>query len=567
MVADQMSASVYQLQQNDAELLLEFNFPKALPTSKIACVIKPNALKVSIDGCTKFDDELIGKVDVDESCWQVERDKKDPDNSKLLQVTLVKQSVGKSWKCVGKKEADELRTTAASSLGSGASDLRLMSVNALNPDDDEENALKNENDEKILEAAFLDLRKKEGLKSEKTLDKFFELFDNSIQLYRLNMLAKYLEEIVPVCRNHPNSKYKLKGIQAYAFVLWKKNQFREALPLFLEMEDILGRNGALCENIAHTYNSLGNYDKAEEYFSAALKFCQNDESATSQKGGTLLGLGLVRDRQGKTAEAEKIVRQSYEFYKRRSGGQLFSLQAKAGVALAKIVAQMGRDEEAEKLLKEATSCYEITCGEYSPLTCSGTSDQSSAPAATSKTTNAKRLEARKNLRRAYEIAIRKDAIDIIQLMDVHNGIVETITHQTDAIDRSEFVEFKAVVREGVKRLKSDPNIKQDGNAGVYYKLAGEFFCWCGYPMDAYEEGKELLVHAKGLFEVEKSCDCAKLIRQCTEMIGFAERVLAGEQKNVTTIPVSEEDKGRIAQELEQEERAREAAGKAGAGKK
>eukprot|EP00971_Amphidinium_carterae_P233399 4632284-Amphidinium_carterae.1 len=43
-------------------------------------------------------------------------------------------------------------------------------------------------------------------------------------------------KVVPVCRKRAD-KYKLKGVQALAFVRWKQSKFREALPLFHEMED------------------------------------------------------------------------------------------------------------------------------------------------------------------------------------------------------------------------------------------------------------------------------------------------------------------------------------------
>ena len=68
---------------------------------------------------------------------------------------------------------------------------------------------------------------------------------------RLNKLSEHLEEIVPVCRKRTDD-YKIKAIQALAFVRWKQSKFREAIPLFHEMEEILGKSAALCENIAHT---------------------------------------------------------------------------------------------------------------------------------------------------------------------------------------------------------------------------------------------------------------------------------------------------------------------------
>ncbi len=51
-----------------------------------------------------------------------------------------------------------------------------------------------------------------GLEDETTLECFFALFDNCIQLYRLNKLSTYLEEVVPACRKRTD-KYKLKAIR------------------------------------------------------------------------------------------------------------------------------------------------------------------------------------------------------------------------------------------------------------------------------------------------------------------------------------------------------------------
>ncbi|CAE8665969.1 unnamed protein product, partial [Polarella glacialis] len=136
-----------------------------------------------------------------------------------------------------------------------------------------------------------------------TLNTFFALFDNCIQLYRLNKLSDYLEEVVPVCRKR-NDKFTMKAIQALSFVRWKQSRFREALPLFHEMEATLGKSAALCENIAHTYNSLGDYEKAEDYFRQALRFIEQEAGFNKgNRGGVLLGLGIVRDRLGKHKEA------------------------------------------------------------------------------------------------------------------------------------------------------------------------------------------------------------------------------------------------------------------------
>jgi uncharacterized protein HemY len=53
---------------------------------------------------------------------------------------------------------------------------------------------------------------------------------------------------------------------------WFESQdLKAAVQLFHEMEDTMGKSAALCENIAHTYNSLGEYEKAEAYFRDSLR--------------------------------------------------------------------------------------------------------------------------------------------------------------------------------------------------------------------------------------------------------------------------------------------------------
>ena len=52
-----------------------------------------------------------------------------------------------------------------------------------------------------------------------------------------------------------------------------------------------GKNSALCENIAHTYNSLGDYPKAEDYFRQALQLIEAGCTA-----GSAGALSLTRTR-------------------------------------------------------------------------------------------------------------------------------------------------------------------------------------------------------------------------------------------------------------------------------
>merc|ERR1719428_1964861 len=265
-------------------------------------------------------------------------------------------------------------------------------------DDDPERVEEQEENERKLEARYKKLKDEKGIDHDETLNTFFALFDNCIQLYRLNKLSDYLADVVPVCRKK-GGKYKLKAVQALAFVRWKQSKFREALPLFHEMEDLLGKGAALCENIAHTYNSLGDYEKAEDYFRQALKFIEQEHGQNrGNRGGVLLGLGLVRDRLGKHKEALPVVQKAYEFYKERANGAPASLQAKAAISCAKINCKLGNLVKAEAYIKEAVQMYEVTCGATSPLTASAYMELGKCYWA-----QRKRADAQKALKRAYEI--------------------------------------------------------------------------------------------------------------------------------------------------------------------
>mmetsp|Transcript_57737 Transcript_57737/g.108195 ORF Transcript_57737/g.108195 Transcript_57737/m.108195 type:complete len:221 (+) Transcript_57737:55-717(+) len=136
-------------------------------------------------------------------------------------------------------------------------------------------------EEARLEKLFAEQRSERGLDDETTLHTFFKLFDMWIQLYRLNKCMEVLPEVVPICRSR-GGDFHVKGVQALAFTLWKKSQFKDAVKLFHEIEDLIGLSAALCENMGHTYSSMGNYDQASEYFKRAL-LCLDKEEELGKK--------------------------------------------------------------------------------------------------------------------------------------------------------------------------------------------------------------------------------------------------------------------------------------------
>merc|ERR1712046_21307 len=122
------------------------------------------------------------------------------------------------------------------------------------------------------------------------LEIFFELFDLWIMLYRLNKADAALQEIVPATEWRRDD-LAIKAVQALAFTRWKQGRYKEALMRFHDMEGWLGKNPALCENIGHTYNTIGKYGQAQRYFEDALKLTRAmPKGSESNEGGILLGL-------------------------------------------------------------------------------------------------------------------------------------------------------------------------------------------------------------------------------------------------------------------------------------
>mmetsp|Transcript_35591 Transcript_35591/g.83186 ORF Transcript_35591/g.83186 Transcript_35591/m.83186 type:complete len:972 (+) Transcript_35591:110-3025(+) len=499
----------YEWSQSDSEITIKVPLPEGVGKEKVKVKYEAAHVLISIAGSKVIDDDLHAKIDVDDSYWQLESAS---GGGKQVVVTLCKKKAVQ-WKVFLK--SDEASLPQMSELDENFDVLALE-----HDDDDPERVEEQLENEKKLEARYKKLKEEKGLDHEETMKTFFALFDNCIQLYRLNKLSDYLEEVVPACRKRTD-KYKLKAIQALAFVRWKQSKFKEALPLFHEMEEILGKGAALCENIAHTYNSLGNYEKAEEYFRDALKFIEQEHGPNrGNRGGVLLGLGLVRDRLGKHREALPVCKQAYDFYKERANGAPASLQAKAGISCAKINAKLGNLSKAEEFIREAVHMYEVTCGETSPLTASAYYELGKCLWA-----QRKREQAQGALKQAYRLESMKDAWDLVTILEIHNLLMDTHLKEVDNIQRARFADYFPTVEYVIKRVRSE--LPQDGNAAVYYKAAAELKAWGG----KYAEAQDLFEEAVPLLRAEKSTDCTGLINSCTEMMAFCKRNLEGSQQS------------------------------------
>lgn len=383
-------------------------------------------------------------------------------------------------------------------------------------------------EETRLEKLFDEQRRELGLDSEVTLATFFKLFDMWIQLYRLNKCMEVLVDAVPICRRL-GGQLHIQGVQALAFTTWKLGKFKQAVELFHEIEGLVGASAALCENIGHTYSSMGNYEEASRYFKMSL-VCHDTEAqlgkrATSDKGGVLLGLGLIEDRLGRLESALEACRKAQVLFREKAAGKPSSLIAKAGMSIAKILLKMAKDEQDEAkqiemeeeaigVEEENIEIFEVTCGEESPLTASALKGLGEALMRRSRF-----KDAQCRFARSYLLEAQKDAFDLLAVMEVHNSLFAAHmgeVHSGQPLDRASFSKYLATIDVALARVQ---NLPQDGNAGAYYKVAGEFRAFA----EDYSGAAKLLGKAVQMFLTEEPDKVAGLIEASEDLKVFCER--------------------------------------------
>ncbi len=209
-------------------------------------------------------------------------------------------------------------------------------------------------------------KKKYGAGHDKVIKIALKLVHSLIPLYRLNDTEAVLDEIMPYCKEKGGKVY-IKAIQSRAFCLFKQYKFKEALVLFHEQATLVGPSAALYENMAHTFNSVGDYDSAATYFTQALQLL--GQGSYGKKGGIYLGLGLVRERQGRPQEALPILQQALQHYKDDVGSDDgSSLIAKSHMSVGQCFENLKQLPEAITHIKEAVRIFKKTVGNSSPLT-------------------------------------------------------------------------------------------------------------------------------------------------------------------------------------------------------
>jgi tetratricopeptide (TPR) repeat protein len=383
----------------------------------------------------------------------------------------------------------------------------------------------NEN-EKYLEELFEDCCKEFGLENAVTIEVFLRLFDVLIGMYRLDRCDQLLKEVLPAidrlesksvegtASSSLSSKYKLKGIQCLAFTRWKQGKLSEAMDLFMQMESLLPQpSPALLENMGHTYSSMGNLDKAKEYFEKSI------EAGSPNEGGILLGLGLLSERSGDHERGIQQCLKALEWYENRFSkkGNESSLEAKCCMSIAKLYATTKQTEKAYEYATRAVENFRRTCGNDSPLLASALKAQGEILA----NDPLKASQAIRILQESLSIEASKDAVDMMCMMDLVHALTKLAQRLTDSGEQSRtYMRTFTIASDACNNVRK--KLPKDGNMAAFFKFVAELAIYANQLAAA----KCLLEEALPLFQEEKSMDCSGLASQCTEILALIDRRIA-----------------------------------------
>lgn len=323
---------------------------------------------------------------------------------------------------------------------------------------------------------YVELKSKLGLADPKTLDAVFAVFDQWIALYKLTECDQMLTEVMPVCKARGrNDTYNIKAIQAMAFLRFKQFRFQDSLNHFLELKELLPPCSALLENTGHAYNSLQDSANAEKCFLEAVKYASIEEKAgrSTNKGGILLGLGLVKQKNHKSKEALPFLQQGLAWYKEKhpaaSGDH--SLVAKSEMYVAEALEDLGELQRAEGHFREAVRIFRVTCGSESPLTATALSHLGRVLLALEKHAEAEEV--------LFEALQRNVDVDIfsVNVSTVAQVLVQLYQLQSreEGKRQRQASLLVPLCATAVKKLKqrNEGKMPRNGDSGVFMKIFAE----------------------------------------------------------------------------------------------
>jgi len=376
--------------------------------------------------------------------------------------------------------------------------------------------------EEKFRAKMLKARTRLGPEHDVTIKRTLKLVGCLIAQYKLNETDELLDGIYPACKEKGGTLY-IKCIQSRAFNMFKQYRFKEALEVFKEQATHCGPSAALYENMAHTYNSIGDYEHAAEFFSQAMTLLES--GSFGKKGGILLGLGLVRERQGRPEEALPILQDALAHYKKDHGNEDgTSLIAKAHMSVGQCLEKLGRLQEAESHIRDARDIFRKTVGNTSPLTANALGVLGRILQAQGRPEDADPL-----LLESLELEVDKDAFHPDTIWRLLNSLKELWTEGGVAVElpvlQAKCRRYEPAIERCHKRivhLKLDqpgphPSVKvDDGTVAVIYKTAGELCMLAG----SYAVASVYIQIAVTQLEAIKTFDCSSLIQSCMSSLHF-----------------------------------------------
>jgi tetratricopeptide (TPR) repeat protein len=251
---------------------------------------------------------------------------------------------------------------------------------------------------------------------------------------------------------------------------------------------------------------MGDFESAKKYFAKAI------EAGAQNRGGILLGLGLLSDRTGNSNEGLKQCKEALAWYEERFSktGNESSLEAKCCMSIAKLCLKLRDNKQALEFADRAVQNFKRTCGDDSPLVASALKTKGEILASmTTESENAVLA-----LHAALRIEATKDALDMMTMMEIIQ-LVSNISQQMPAEKRAQTL--KNVLEAAIKACANvRAKLPQDGNTAAFYKFVAEL----AFYAQELAVARELLTEAIPLFATEKSMDCSGLVKQCEELINL-----------------------------------------------
>jgi len=360
----------------------------------------------------------------------------------------------------------------------------------------------------------------ENPQAEEKLEVAFELIHMWLGFYKLSPCNELIEEVWPECKKKFDDKtdqqWYVKALQSRAFLRFKQFRYQEAIDLFQEFMDIMGPSAQLCENMGHTYNRLGEYDKAEASFKEALSLIDDPKAGVgANKGGILLGFGSMLQKMKKSQQALAIHTQALAFYEEKYKDSTHSLVAKSLVAVGSTLESLDKYDEACEKFNKAVDIYTQTVGEQTPLTANAVGCLGNAYMKAGKY-----ADARKMLARSFILYVSFDTLDLIRILDILKLIMTTHSKIGSGIDQACYREYVTGVKQLVANIKQQ-SIEEDGTGtlSVLMKTAAELAILGG----EYDLTRPMLIQAKKYFETVTFLDCSNLVSTCEKLVTFIDQ--------------------------------------------